>query len=89
MSPVDSSGSQMVQNNVTNVNVDGGMYFSEARAEVIGADDSTEAREPSPERDAFYKIFMFSCTAVFWTGMFALLSVVLFLWVLICHAMFQ
>lgn len=79
----------MVQNNVTNVTVDGSMYFSEARAEIIGNSEPTETRAPSPERDVFYKFFMFTCSAVFWTGMAALLSVVLFIWVLVCHAMFR
>lgn len=78
----------MVQNNVTNVTVDGGMYFSEAREEIIGT-EPTEAKTMVPERDLFYKLFMFTCTAVFWTGMVALFSVVLFLWILVCHAMFR
>lgn len=80
--PIDSSGAQMVQNNVTNVQVEGGMFFNEARHEIL-MDDSPEPA--SPAGDTLHRLFMFTCTVAFWIGGLTLVGVFLMLFAIVMH----
>ena len=81
-SPIDSSGANMVQNNVTNIQVDGGMAFSDAYYEPR----SEPSNEGSSLMDAFHKFFLFTCTVAFWTGIFVVLGVMLAIFALVIRA---
>lgn len=82
-SPIDSSGAQMVQNNVTNVQVEGGMFFTEAREEYL-TDSEPEVSE-SPVRDTLHRVFMFTCTLALWIGMLTVVGVFLMLFAIVMH----